>query len=150
MCELRWYFLDFSDKSGMIIYSDEGGDKMRRDDLRQFKNRNVIASGIVACVCFKNRLDIEDNWKRNVKILLKNVVISGVEVDHVWLFERNKYYDMSQELIGQEVKFKAKVTPYMKQKEGVFIEDYGIERSSKLLLKEVYERENELAHAQKY
>lgn len=134
----------------MIIYSDEGGDKMRRDDLRQFKNRNVIASGIVACVCFKNRLDIEDNWKRNVKILLKNVVISGVEVDHVWLFERNKYYDMSQELIGQEVKFKAKVTPYMKQKEGVFIEDYGIERSSKLLLKEVYERENELAHAQKY
>lgn len=150
MCELRWYFLDFSDKSGMIIYSDEGGDKMRRDDLRQFKNRNVIASGIVACVCFKNRLDIEDNWKRNVKILLKNVVISGVEVDHVWLFERNKYYDMSQELIGQEVKFKAKVTPYMKQKEGIFIEDYGIERSSKLLLKEVYERENELAHAQKY
>ncbi len=150
MCELRRYFLDFSDKSGMIIYSDEGGDKMRRDDLRQFKNRNVIASGIVACVCFKNRLDIEDNWKRNVKILLKNVVISGVEVDHVWLFERNKYYDMSQELIGQEVKFKAKVTPYMKQKEGVFIEDYGIERSSKLLLKEVYERENELAHAQKY
>ncbi|WP_238663136.1 hypothetical protein [Staphylococcus felis] len=142
--------MDFSDKSGMIIYSDEGGDKMRRDDLRQFKNRNVIASGIVACVCFKNRLDIEDNWKRNVKILLKNVVISGVEVDHVWLFERNKYYDMSQELIGQEVKFKAKVTPYMKQKEGVFIEDYGIERSSKLLLKEVYERENELAHAQKY
>ncbi|MFO3702631.1 hypothetical protein WER83_07040 [Staphylococcus felis] len=123
---------------------------MRRDDLRQFKNRNVIASGIVACVCFKNRLYIEDNWKRNVKILLKNVVISGVEVDHVWLFERNKYYDMSQELIGQEVKFKAKVTPYMKQKEGVFIEDYGIERSSKLLLKEVYERENELAHAQKY
>lgn len=150
MCELRRYFLDFSDKSGMIIYSDEGGDKMRRDDLRQFKNRNVIASGIVACVCFKNMLDIEDNWKRNVKILLKNVVISGVEVDHVWLFERNKYYDMSQELIGQEVKFKAKVTPYMKQKEGVFIEDYGIERSSKLLLKEVYERENELAHAQKY
>ncbi|MBI5974403.1 hypothetical protein [Staphylococcus canis] len=123
---------------------------MRREALRQFKNRNVVVTGKIEYVCFKNKLDREHRCKRNVKILLKNVLISGVKVDHVWLLEQNKYYDTSQEMLGHEVKFKAKVIPYVKSRHGIYVEDYGIERSSKLLLKEVYEKACNLGAWPKY
>lgn len=120
---------------------------MMRKDLQPFKNKNVVVTGVVAHVCWKNPLDIDKEWKRNVKILLKEVMISGVEVDHIWLFERKKQFDSSKAMIGETVKFKAKVTPYVKQRDGIYVEDYGIERSSKLVLKSVYDTEPNVAYS---
>ncbi|EZV57614.1 hypothetical protein V074_02569 [Staphylococcus aureus 2010-60-1240-1] len=114
---------------------------MSRAQLKKFKNKNVTVKGIVTEVVLKNKLDIEKNSKFNVRVLLKQVVVSGVEVDHLWFIERNSYYDDYKDLMNQEVKFKGKVNAYVKNNNGFYQEDYAIERSSKLLPIEVYERE---------
>lgn len=113
---------------------------MSRLSLKPFKNKIVIVTGRVKKVYYKNLLDKEHTMKENVKILLKEVKIAGVDIDHVWLLERNKQYDIAYKLMNQRVKFKALVEPYYKvnKQNNLFVQDYGIKRKSKLLSEECY------------
>lgn len=114
---------------------------MSRNQLKQFRNKNVTVQGEIRKVMFKNKLDYDSSSKLNVRILLKNVVISGVEVDHIWLYERNNYYDICKPMMGETVKFKGKVNPYVKKRNGLYQEDYGVQRLSSILLSETYDKE---------
>lgn len=114
---------------------------MSRNQLKQFRNKNVTVQGVIRKVMYKNKLDYHSNTKLNVRILLKEVVISGVEVDHIWLYERNNYFDICEPMIGETVKFKGKVNPYVKKNDGLYQEDYGIQRLSSILPMETYDRE---------
>ncbi|PTG13036.1 hypothetical protein BU640_07300 [Staphylococcus chromogenes] len=77
----------------------------------------------------------------NVCLLLKNVTVSGIQVDHLWLYEHRNYYDDYLAMVGEEVRFKAKVVPYLKKRNGVFVENYGVERCSRIILREMYEKQ---------
>lgn len=113
---------------------------MQRKQLAPYKNRKVIVVGTITTVEHKSLLDIEIHWKRNVRILLKDVIVSGIEVDHLWLFERERYFERCQSMIGEEIKFKAKVIPYVKSRNGIYIESYGVERRTSIVSREVYEQ----------
>ncbi|MDG4944308.1 MULTISPECIES: hypothetical protein [Staphylococcus] len=116
---------------------------MQRTQLEPFKNRKVIVTGVITAVDHKNKLDMSAPWKRNVRILLKHVSVSGIDVDHIWLYERERYFDRCRALIGEEVKFKAKVVPYVKARNGIYIENYGLERRTSIVSRAVYEHRNE-------
>lgn len=60
---------------------------MIREQLRPFRNKNVVVTGRVEYVGYKNRLNRDIPYLRNVKILLKDVQINGAMIDHIWLFE---------------------------------------------------------------
>ncbi|MBO1198832.1 hypothetical protein J3T65_08075 [Staphylococcus simiae] len=113
---------------------------MTRLSLKPFKNKLVMVTGRVKKVYYKNLLDKDHTMKENVKILIKEVKISGIDIDHVWLLERNKQYDIARALINQRVKFKAFVEPYYKvnKQNNVFVQDYGIKRKSKLMSEKCY------------
>lgn len=51
-----------------------------------------MVTGRIQRVLFKNYLDRHSTFKPNVRILLKDVFVSGVSIDHLWLYETNKYY----------------------------------------------------------
>lgn len=114
---------------------------MTRDFLKPLRNKTVTVTGDLVNVYFKNKLDVNSTTKFNVGILLKNVIIDDKVTDHIWLFERNKHYDKCKSMIGERVKFKGVVNPYLKQKDGYYQEDYGIERKSNILLEETYDKE---------
>ncbi|NJH80622.1 hypothetical protein BUZ57_05635 [Staphylococcus hyicus] len=116
---------------------------MQRKQLEPFKNRKVIVTGVITAVDRKNKLDLAAPWKRNVKILLKDVSVSGIHVDYIWLYERERYFERCQNMIGDEVKFKAKVVPYVKVRNGIYIENYGLERRTSIVPRAVYEHRNE-------
>ncbi|HCY0491368.1 TPA: hypothetical protein O0383_001887, partial [Staphylococcus aureus] len=78
---------------------------MTRSALKPFKNKRVMVTGRIQRVLFKNYLDRHSTFKPNVRILLKDVFVSGVSIDHLWLYETNKYYALAMELIHQRVKF---------------------------------------------
>ncbi|HCD4011219.1 TPA: hypothetical protein NBP31_001463, partial [Staphylococcus aureus] len=82
---------------------------MTRSALKPFKNKRVMVTGRIHRVLFKNYLDRHSTFKPNVRILLKDVIVSGVSIDHLWLYETNKYYALAMELIHQRVKFSANV-----------------------------------------
>ncbi|EHJ07903.1 hypothetical protein [Staphylococcus simiae] len=113
---------------------------MTRLSLKPFKNKLVMVTGRVEKVYYKNILDKDHTMKENVKILLKEVKISGIDIDHIWLLERNKQYDIAHELINQRVKFKALVEPYYKvnKQNNLFVQDYGIKRKSRLISEKYY------------
>lgn len=108
---------------------------MRRKQLEPFKNRKVIVLGTLVTVKRKSKLN------PNVCLLLKNVTVSGIQVDHLWLYEHRNYYDDYLAMVGEEVRFKAKVVPYLKKRNGVFVENYGVERCSRIILREMYEKQ---------
>ena len=110
---------------------------MRRKQLESFKNRKVIVWGTIDTVKRKSKLN------RNVLVLLKNVTVSGVHVDHLWLYEHQSYYDTILPMVGEVVRFKAKVVPYLKNRNGIFFENYGVERCSRMILRETYEKQFE-------
>lgn len=109
-----------------------------RKVLQPLKNKKTVVSGRVKNVIYKNKLDKHHTSKLNVKILLKDVIINGVEIDHIWLLERNKYYKPYHKAINKRVKFKGKVEPYLKEDGIVYKEDYGIKRESKMYLEDEY------------
>lgn len=106
--------------------------------LQPLKNKNVVVSGRVVNVVYKNKLDKNHTSKLNVKILLKDVIINGAEIDHIWLIERNKYFKAYSKAINKRVKFKGKVEPYLKVDGIIYKEDYGIKRESKMYMEEEY------------
>lgn len=105
-----------------------------RERIKQFKNKKAIVAGRIDGVYYKSILDKYDHEKLNVKILLHDVEINGVRIDHVWLFERNKYYNIAQKNMGKRIKFKAKIESYLKRSTNGYSykEDYGIKREGKL------------------
>ncbi|WP_369041607.1 hypothetical protein [Staphylococcus warneri] len=111
---------------------------MIREQLRPFHNKNVVVTGRVEYVGYKNKLNRDIPYLRNVKILLKDVQINGAMIDHIWLFERQKYYDISFSLLYKKVKFRATVVPYLKVGEHCFKEDYGIQRKNRLMTEAEY------------
>ena len=108
---------------------------MRRKQLESFKNRKVIVIGTLVTVKRKSKLN------RNVCLLLKNVTVSGICVDHLWLYEHRNYYDDYLGMVGEEVRFKAKVVHYLKKRNGIFVENYGVERCSRIILRKTYEKQ---------
>ena len=70
-----------------------------------------------------------------------SIDIGGEIIDHIWLQGRNKFYEEYKSLTGQTVKFKVKIKPYIKKKDFVYVEDYGIQRLSKIMSKEVYDEQ---------
>lgn len=114
-----------------------------RIELKSLKNRKVKVTATVEGVKYRSPLDLNDNGKLNVCILLKPITVDGIELDHVWIYKRNKYYDMFQSLIGEQIKFKANVVSYVKNKNGVYQEDYGIEPISKIMTKTSYDKKIE-------
>ncbi|MBM6508392.1 MULTISPECIES: hypothetical protein [Staphylococcus] len=112
-----------------------------REQLRKFKNQDVVLTGELKSVKYRRYSDRFSIYKENVHILLKNVKINGEIIDHIWLQERNKFYEEYKSLTGQTVKFKVKIKPYIKKKNFVYVEDYGIQRLSKILSKEVYDEQ---------
>lgn len=111
-----------------------------RSELKSLKNRKVKVTATVEEVKYRSPLDLNDNGKLNVCILLKPITVDGIELDHVWIYKRNKYYDMFQSLIGEQIKFKANVVSYVKNKNGIYQEDYGIEPISKIMTKTSYDK----------
>ncbi|MGD6773657.1 hypothetical protein [Staphylococcus simulans] len=93
----------------------------KRTALKPLLNKKVTVTGYIKEIEYKSMIDIDDPSKGNVSILLKPVSISGIEVDHIWLYERNKYYDDFQRLYGKDVKFKANVVAYVKNKKGFIL-----------------------------
>lgn len=114
-----------------------------RSELKSLKNRKVKVTATVEEVKYRSPLDLNDNGKLNVCILLKPLTVDGIELDHVWIYKRNKYYDMFQSLIGEQIKFKANVVSYVKNRNGIYQEDYGIEPISKIMTKTSYDRKIE-------
>ncbi|GBY65895.1 MULTISPECIES: hypothetical protein [Staphylococcus] len=114
-----------------------------RIELKSLKNRKVKVTATVEEVKYRSPLDLNDNGKLNVCILLKPITVDGIELDHVWIYKRNKYYDMFQSLIGEQIKFKANVVSYIKNKNGIYQEDYGIEPISKIMTKTSYDKKIE-------
>lgn len=114
-----------------------------RIELKSLKNRKVKVTATVEEVKYRSPLDLNDNGKLNVCILLKPITVDGIELDHVWIYKRNKYYDMFQSLIGEQIKFKANVVSYVKNKNGIYQEDYGIEPISKIMTKTSYDKKIE-------
>ncbi|HHA6127323.1 MULTISPECIES: hypothetical protein [Staphylococcus] len=114
-----------------------------RSELKSLKNRKVKVTATVKEVKYRSPLDLNDNGKLNVCILLKPITVDGIEIDHVWIYKRNKYYDMFQSLIGEQIKFKANVVSYVKNKNGIYQEDYGIEPISKIMTKTSYDKKIE-------
>ncbi|CFH41673.1 hypothetical protein [Staphylococcus aureus] len=114
-----------------------------RSELKSLKNRKVKVTATVEEVKYRSPLDLNDNGKLNVCILLKPITVDGIELDHVWIYKRNKYYDMFQSLIGEQIKFKANVVSYIKNKNGIYQEDYGIEPISKIMTKTSYDKKIE-------
>ncbi len=55
---------------------------MTRSALKPFKNKRVMVTGRIQRVLFKNYLDRHSTFKPNVRILLKDVFVSGVSIDH--------------------------------------------------------------------
>lgn len=107
---------------------------MIREQLRPFRNKNVVVTGRVEYVGYKNKLNRDIPYLRNVK----DVQINGAMIDHIWLFERQKYYDIAFSLLYKKVKFRAIVVPYLKVGEHCFKEDYGIQRKSRLMTEAEY------------
>ncbi|HDA2604492.1 TPA: hypothetical protein R8C65_002692 [Staphylococcus aureus] len=114
-----------------------------RNDLKPLRNRRVSVTAIVDEVRYRTPLDIDDNGKLNVCILLKPVSVDGIELDHIWIYQRNKFYDMFKSLKGEHIKFKANVVSYVKNRNGIYQEDYGIEPTSKIMTKESYDKKIE-------
>ena len=50
---------------------------------------------------------------------------------------------MFQSLIGEQIKFKANVVSYVKNRNGIYQEDYGIEPISKIMTKTSYDKKIE-------
>ncbi|MBL3398904.1 MULTISPECIES: hypothetical protein [Staphylococcus] len=111
---------------------------MRREELKPFRNKSVVVTGRLEYIGYKNKLDRDLPYKRNVRILLKDVQINGISIDHLWLFERQKYFKIGFSLLYKRVKFRAIVVPYLKLGERFYIEDYGIQRKSSLMTEEEY------------
>ncbi|WP_270251667.1 hypothetical protein [Staphylococcus warneri] len=115
---------------------------MARTSLKSMKNKTVTISGTLKKVEYKNQIDKHDTSIDNVKILLVDVSVGGVQIDHVWLYERNKYYELANDLKNEKVKFRGVVKPYVKRtKSQLFREDYGIERKSTLMTAEKFNQE---------
>lgn len=53
---------------------------MTRSALKPFKNKRVMVTGRIQRVLFKNYLDRHSTFKPNVRILLKDVFVSGVSM----------------------------------------------------------------------
>lgn len=117
------------------------GDESMREQLKKFKNQDVVLTAEVKTVKYRRYADRFSKYKKNVHILLKNIKINGEFIDHIWLQERNKFYEEYKPLTGKTVKFKVKIKPYIKKKDFVYVEDYGIQRLSKIMSKEVYDEQ---------
>ena len=117
------------------------GDESMREQLKKFKNQDVVLTAEVKTVKYRRYADRFSKYKKNVHIVLKNIKINGEFIDHIWLQERNKFYEEYKPLTGQTVKFKVKIKPYIKKKDFVYVEDYGIQRLSKIMSKEVYDEQ---------
>ena len=61
---------------------------MTRSALKPFKNKRVMVTGRIQRVLFKNYLDRHSTFKPNVRILLKDVFVSGVSIDHLWFMRQ--------------------------------------------------------------
>lgn len=117
-----------------------------RHELRPFLNRKMTIQGVITEVFLKHKLDVDEPHRRVVRVLLKKVKIGGVELDHLWLYERKKHFEYFQSLLHEEVKFRAIITPYVKKRNGIYIENYGIRKHSKVLPVEAYQQKMERKH----
>lgn len=113
----------------------------RRESLKPLLNKKVTVTAYIKEVQYKSSIDLNDKSKRNVCVLLKPVSVDGVEINHLWLYQKNKYYENFHSLKGECVKFKANVVSYVKNKNGIYSEDYGIEPISKVMPKTIYDRQ---------
>ena len=119
---------------------------MTRSTLKPFKNKRVMVTGRIQRVLFKNYLDRHSTFKPNVRILLKDVFVSGVSIDHLWLYETNKYYALAMELIHQRVKFIRNVIPYYKinRNNNLFITKImELSVKGRLITEEAYNQNNQ-------
>lgn len=102
------------------------GDGMSRDSLKPLKNKTVTVTGRIENITLHPKVKIP-NRPINANILLKEVTIGGHDFDHVWVNAPKKYFHNQEPLLQQIVKFKAKVTPYVKHGQYGYVEDYGID-----------------------
>ncbi|MCG3399176.1 hypothetical protein [Staphylococcus massiliensis] len=109
-----------------------------RESLQPFRNKNITVTATVNNVFYQSQFNIQETFEPNVRILMTKVHIGGERIDHIWLYERNKYYKRFKSLIGKRVKFKATVVPYVKKRDGIFIEDYGIKPRDKVFTIDEY------------
>ncbi|MEJ7429609.1 hypothetical protein [Staphylococcus warneri] len=93
---------------------------MIREQLRPFRNKNVVVTGRVEYVGYKNKLNRDIPYLRNVKILLKDVQINGAMIDHIWLFERQKYYDIGFSLLYKKSKIQSNCSTLFKSGRTLF------------------------------
>ncbi|KOR13871.1 hypothetical protein AMC75_03015 [Staphylococcus carnosus] len=114
---------------------------MSRTELKPLLNKKATVTGVIKEVVLINQLDRYSTTKSNVKILLKDVTINGIETDHLWLHEKNKYYELAEDYLHQRVKFKAKLKKYVKTRNGIIKEDIGIKRKSAIIPEETYNEE---------
>ncbi|HAC5788983.1 TPA_asm: hypothetical protein GZX72_14245 [Listeria monocytogenes] len=111
-----------------------------RSDLKQYQNKTMTVSARVGKVFYRNKLEVNATYRPNVRVLLRDVEIGGLKYDHIWIYVRNKYYQKYLNLKGRRVKFKGTVVSYVKEKEGIFVEDYGIRPKSAIMPAKQFEQ----------
>ena len=99
---------------------------MSRDSLKSLKNKTVTVTGQVEYITITPKIHIP-NKPIFSKILLTDVNIGGQYFDHGWVYAAKRYYHDQDPFLHQVVKFKSKVTPYVKHGQHGYVEDYGID-----------------------
>lgn len=110
-----------------------------RNQLRPLKHKTVIVTGYVTDYVLRYSSTSNNNYIRNLRILLTHVYINGIFVSHIWLIERRRLLNDVETLMNEKVKFKAKVVCYVKIGERGMVEDYGIERKTRLVHADHYQ-----------
>lgn len=102
---------------------------MPRDSLKPFRNRLVTVSGQVVLMHHGGRYG-RYPFHNNTRMLLRDLMIEGQPIDHIWLKVPQRYYNKRRSIINQRVKFKAKIVPYVKKGMHGFIQEYGLQKRS--------------------
>lgn len=99
---------------------------MPRDSLKSLKNKTVTVIGRIEHITITPKVKIP-NKPIFSKILLIDVNIGDQYFDHVWVYASKRYFHNQEPFLQQVVKFKSKVTPYVKHGQRGYVEDYGID-----------------------
>lgn len=113
---------------------------MPRDSLKPFRNRLVTVSGQVVLMHHGGRYG-RYPFHNNTRMLLRDLMIEGQPIDHIWLKVPQRYYNKRRRIINQRVKFKAKIVPYVKKVCMALFKNMDYKNGAvSLLLKEIMKR----------
>ena len=120
---------------------------MPRDSLKPFRNRLVTVSGQVVLMHHGGRYG-RYPFHNNTRMLLRDLMIEGQPIDHIWLKVPQRYYNKRRRIINQRVKFKAKIVPYVKRYAWLYSRIWITKRSGFTIIKGNHEEI--LDHEEKY